>query len=98
MNKIERIQYRALQFLHNDYNSDYNTLLKKPDKCPMEVRRLSMMALEIFKSFNDLNPTFMKNLFNKRNNTNRRKNDLKIHTRNSVTFRSNSLISFVPHI
>ena len=69
MNKIERIQYRALQFLHNDSDSDYDTLLKKPDKCPMEVRRLGMMALEIFKSFNDLNPTFMKNLFNKRNNT-----------------------------
>ena len=57
-----------------------------------------MMALEIFKSFNDLNPTFMKSLFSKRNNTNRKKNDLKIHTRNSVTFRSNSLRSFVPHI
>ena len=36
MNKIERIQYRALQFLHNDYDCDYNTLLKKSDKCSME--------------------------------------------------------------
>ena len=80
MNKIKIIQYRALQFLHNDYNSDYNTLLKKPDKCSMEVRRRRTMALEIFKSLNDLNPSFMKNLFNKRNNINRRKNDLLIHT------------------
>ena len=33
MNKIGRIQYRALQFLHNDYHSNYNTLLKKSGKC-----------------------------------------------------------------
>ena len=44
MNKIERIQYRALQFLHNDCDSDYNTLLKKSNKCSMEVRRLRKMA------------------------------------------------------
>ena len=60
MNKIERIQYRAIQFLYNDYDSDYNTLLKKSDKCSIEVRRLRTMASEIFKSLNDLNPSFMK--------------------------------------
>ena len=56
MNKIERIQYRALQvsFLHNDYNPDCNTLLTKSGKCSMEVRRLRTMALEIFKSPNTI--------------------------------------------
>ena len=49
------------------------------------------MALKIFKSCDDLDPSFMKNLFNKRNEINRRKNDLIIHTPNSVTFGSNSL-------
>ena len=33
LNKIETIQHRALQVLHNDNDSDYNTLLKKSDKC-----------------------------------------------------------------
>ena len=98
MNKIERIQYRALQFLHNDYNSDYNTLLKKSDKCSMEVRRLRTIASKIFKSLNDLNPLFIKELLNKRNNVNRRKNDLIIYTRNTVTFGSNSLRCLGPHI
>ena len=47
------------------------------------------MALELFKSLtDDLNTSFKKNLFNKRNNINRRKNDFIIHTRNSVTFGS----------
>ena len=86
MNKIERIKYGVLQFLHNDYDYEYNTFLKKSDKCSMEVRRLRTMALEIFKSLNDLNPSFMKNLFNKRNKINKRKNDLINHTQNSVIF------------
>ena len=38
MNKIEKTQYRALRFLHNDSDSDCNTLLKKSDKCSMEVQ------------------------------------------------------------
>ena len=86
MNKIRRIQYRALQFLLNDHDSDYNTPLKKSEKCSMEDRRLRMMALQIFKSLHNLNPSFMKKLFNKRNNINRRKTDLIIHVQNSMHF------------
>ena len=56
------------------------------------------MALEIFKSLNNLNLSFLKEFFNKRNNVNRRKNDLIIHTRNTVTFGSNSLRCLGPHI
>ena len=92
MNKKERIQYRPLQFLCNAYDSDYNTLLKKSDKCSMEVRSLgNRMALEIFKSFNDLKPSFMKNYLAKESNINRRKNDLIIHIRKTVMHGSNSL-------
>ena len=64
----------------------------------MEVRRPRTMAVEIFKSFNDLNPSLIKKLFNKRNNVNRRKNDLIIHTRNTITFGSNSLRCLGPQI
>ena len=56
------------------------------------------MALKIFKSLNNLNPPFMINLFNQRNNTNRRKHDLIIPTRNSATFGDNSLRCLGPHI
>ena len=92
MNKKERIQYRGLQFLCNDYDSDYNTLLKKSDKCSMEAQSLgNRMALEIFKRFNDLKPSFMKNYLAKESNINRRKNDLIIHIRKTVMHGSNSL-------
>ena len=45
-----------------------------------------------FRNFlNNLNPSFMINLFNKKNNINKRKHDLIIDTRNSVTFGSNRM-------
>ena len=49
----------------------------------MEVRRLRTLALETFKTLNDLNPAFMKNLFAKREVSKRRKNNLKIPNRNT---------------
>ena len=57
----------------------------------MEVWRLRTMALKIFRNLNDLNPSFIIELFNKRNNVNRRKNDLITHTRNTVASGRNSL-------
>ena len=88
MNKIERIQYRALKFLHNDYDSDYN------------IRQMFNGSTEIkndgFRNSNDLNPSLLKKIFNKRSNRNRRKNHLIIHTRN-FTFGSNSLRCLGPH-
>ena len=44
----------------------------------MEVRRLRNLALETFKTLNDLNPTFIKNRFAKRELSERRKNKLEI--------------------
>ena len=76
MNETERIQYRALQFLHNDYDSDYNTLLKKSDKCSIEVRRQRTTVFDIFKSLNDLNPSSIKKNFNKRSNIKKEKTNL----------------------
>ena len=39
----------------------------------MEVRRFGTLALETFKTLNDLNPAFMKNLFAKREVSKRRR-------------------------
>ena len=39
----------------------------------MKVRRFGTLALETFKTLNDLNPAFMKNLFAKREVSKRRK-------------------------
>ena len=98
LNKIENIQKRALRFLHNDYESDYKTLLKKSGNCTMEVRRLRTLALEIFKTLHNQNPIFMKKLFEKKMNSHKRENDLNIPNRNSVIFGDNSIRCLGPHI
>ena len=64
----------------------------------MEVRRFRTLALETFKTLNDLNPAFMKNLFAKREVSKRRKNNLKIPNRNTVKFGDKSLRSLGPYI
>ena len=69
INKIENIQKRALTFLLNDYSSDYETLLKKTNKCTLEVKRLRLLALEIFKAFNKNCPTFIMDYFEKNENS-----------------------------
>ena len=64
----------------------------------MEIRRIRTLALETFKSLNKLNPHFMKDLFNKRNTFERKKNNLEIPRRNTVKFGDNSVKSLGPHI
>ena len=78
-NKIEKIQHRCLQLLTNDYDSEYKQLLEKTEKPTMEIRRLRNLALEICKTLNDLNPTFMKNIFNFSPHCTHRKYDIFVH-------------------
>ena len=46
INKIENIQKRALRFLVNDCSSDYETFLKKANKCTVEVKRLRLLSIK----------------------------------------------------
>ena len=64
----------------------------------MEVRRLSALALETFKTLNDLNPAFMKNVFAKREVSKRRKKNVEIPNRNTVKFGDKGIRSLGPHI
>ena len=54
---------RALRFLYNDFEASYEDLLSKGGKSKMNVRRLRTFCVEIYKTFNDLNPSFMNNIF-----------------------------------
>ena len=50
----------------DDYSSSYKRTLKKYDKCSMDVNRKHKLHIEIFKSLNNLNPSFMKEIFDLR--------------------------------
>ena len=98
MNKIENIQKCNLRFSLNDYASNHETLLDKSNKCTMEVGRLRLLALEVFRSVNKQNPVCMQSLFEKNVYPKRYKDDLKGTIRNSVTFGDKSARVLWPHI
>ena len=48
--KIEKIQKRCLRIVLDNYGSDYDVLLRKNGKVTMEMKRLRILAIEIFKT------------------------------------------------
>ena len=62
INKLEKIQERAFRLLLNDYESDYDQLLAKANKPTLEIRRIKFLATEIFKTLNNQNPPYMKEI------------------------------------
>ena len=63
LKKVETLQERALRFPYNDYNSPLEEILKKSRKVCMEVNRLRYLCREIYKIINNINPSFMKQIF-----------------------------------
>ena len=85
MQKIERIQERALRFIFNYYKLDYQSLLIKSNNV---VKRMKSLCTEVFKTLNGLNPVYMSEIFKLNNSSysSRRPYDLKIPRVNQTTF------------
>ena len=71
--------------IHKDYNSDYETLLKSSRTSTMQIKRMKQLAIEIFKTVNNLNPDFMKNMFTSKQNAQIRPHDLLVRNHRIVT-------------
>ena len=89
----KKIQLRCLRIVYNDYSSDYQTLLKLSQNPAMEIKRLKDLALEIFKTMNDLNPSFMKNIFSAKLNARVRPKGILVKARKSTTLGDKSLVT-----
>ena len=100
LQKIEKIQERALRFLYNDHLSSYSELLEKSERCTMHVSRLRVLCIEIFKTLMHLNLSFMSEIFKIKSSRSSSRNpyNLQHHRPNQVTFGSNSLRSLGPQI
>ena len=87
-------------FLYNDQLSSYDVLLSKSGRCTMRVFRLKFMCIEIFKTLNKLNPSFMQDIFKVKSSSYslRGTNSLQHYRPNQVTFGSNSLRSLGPQV
>ena len=68
LKKVEALQKRALRFLYDDYNSPSEETVKKCGKVNIQVIRLRYLCIEnlcieIYKTINNINPRFMKQIF-----------------------------------
>ena len=79
LKKVEALQKGALRFLYNDYNSTLEEILKKSGKVCMEVNRLRYLCIEIYKSINNINPSFMKQIFQLRETNRTVRNQYKLN-------------------
>ena len=61
--KLERLQERALRFVFNDPYSEYNELLKRGNFLSLSVLRLRALAIEVYKCFRGINPSYMNDIF-----------------------------------
>ena len=62
--KVEKIHERAVRFLYNsDKISCDNLSVKSPSNNDMCVLRLRNLCIEIFKTINEMSPTYMKEIF-----------------------------------
>ena len=94
LQKIEKIQERVLRFLHDDYVPNYLTLLKASGSVAMEVRCMRYLGVEIYKTLNDLNPGYMKDIFQVQQSaySTRTPYNMKVPRVSQTTFGSRSIL------
>ena len=96
--KQEAIQKRALRFLYDDYESSYEHLLTLANKPTIEVRKLRFLAIEIFKTINSLNPSFMKEIFTLNTIRDASRNLLMVKAQSTKQYGTDTLRSLGPKI
>ena len=60
---VENLQRRALRFLNIDYVISYDHFLEKSGKKAINHRNYRTLCREIFKTLNNLIPSFMSGIF-----------------------------------
>ena len=91
--RIEKIQKHFLRIILDDYESDFETLLRNSNKPTMEIQRLKTLAFKMFKTLSEINPPCMKNLFTPKENLKVRQNDTIVKLINTSRFGNQSLRS-----
>ena len=100
--KVENIYKRSLRYLFSDYENSYEELLNRYGKPNMSTQRLRVLCIEIYKTLNDLNPSFMKDIFIQNNDCRHRRenqvNNIAHNRPNQVKFGERSLKTLGPKI
>lgn len=60
--KVEALKKKALRFFCDYYNSPSEEIVKKTGKVSMEENRVGHLCIEIYKSINSINPSFIQQI------------------------------------
>ena len=66
-NRVNSLHERVLRVVYRDYNATFSELLSKDKSVTIHQRNLQLLATEIFKTKNELNPKIMKEIFTFKN-------------------------------
>ena len=89
---------RKIQKVQQRYGSDYDVLLRKSGKETIKIKRLRVLAIEIFKTVNNLNPNYMKDIYTPKQHLKVRTNDILVKHHNTITYSTKSLKTLGPKI
>ena len=88
LSKVENILQRSLRFVEDDYLSKYEELLTKYNTTTLSVKRIQGLCTEIYKTLNELNPPYIKEIFSVTSSrySTRRPNNISLSRADSTTF------------
>ena len=89
--KIDKVQEKCLRIILDDYESHYDALLQNSGKSAIEVKRLRILAIEIVKTLNNQNPSFMGEMFYRSPYVSHKKQNLFIQSHKTAAFCDKSL-------
>ena len=66
-NRINKIHEKALRLVYSDNQSTFSELLIKDSSMTIHERNLQPLAIEVYKTINNLSPVIMKGIFDVKN-------------------------------
>ena len=57
--KLEKLHYRALKFVYNEFDQSFEYLLQKAGKSTLHLSRLRLIAFETFKIIHGNSPRYL---------------------------------------
>ena len=67
MQRVEKVQFKTLQVVYNNYMATYDELLALNNKLKIHQRHLQFLAIGTYKSKTKLNPSFMWKIYKEKN-------------------------------
>ena len=94
-NRISNIHERALSIVFRDYETNFQELLKQNKSVSIHQKNLQILATEIFKTKNGLNPVIMEDVFKFKNLTYNYRNEETLNRSNvnSVKYGTETITS-----